>query len=64
MADRLHAMDHGAPVEPRTMSDVNEQIDEASALQLPKDASWSDRLSNAVSDYEVIGAEDAAGLGL
>ena len=46
------------------MSDVNEQTDEASEQQSAEETSWTERLSNAVSDYEVMGAEDAAGLGL
>lgn len=51
MADRLHAADHVLPAgERKTMSEQNEQIDEASGLQVADEASWSERLSNAVSD--------------
>ena len=46
------------------MSEVNDQIDEASELEGSGEPSWTERLGNAVSDYEVMGAEDAAGLGL
>lgn len=46
------------------MSDVHDQVDEASELEAHGETSWTERLGNAVSDYEVMGAEDAAGLGL
>jgi len=46
------------------MSELNEQNNEAPEPPVPEEASWIERLSNAVSDYEVMGAEDTAGLGL
>ncbi|QSX77961.1 hypothetical protein [Agrilutibacter solisilvae] len=45
------------------MSELDAQIDEADD-QVPEDSRWIERLSGAVSDYEVMGAEDAAGLSL
>lgn len=51
-------------VEGKTMNDVSEQTNESSERELPEEGGWSERLGNAVSDYEVFGAEDAAGLGL
>ena len=50
--------------ERETMSEVNEQIDEASGPHAPEQTHWIERLTEAVSDFESMGAEDAAGLGL
>lgn len=45
------------------MNDMNEQGGEASGPDVPADASWIERLTDAANDFESVGAEDAAGLG-